>query len=208
VGERRIKVTVFYLGIVGLLVYGMGIVFIGLWLRRYPSKMNAEKASRSIQFLFFAGLGIPFLTSIFSPGLNHLDAMVGMAPLPLKGFFFIMGYVLLIPGAYFFGISIYSLYSVGSGARVFRLTERIVDKNVFRFTRNPMSLGYYILAACSGFISGSSLLTIFVLFGFIPAHLFFLKFFEEYELELRFGEVYLQYKQRVPFLIPKISEDY
>lgn len=37
--------------------------------------------------------------------------------------------------------------------------------------------------------------------------IFFLKFFEELELELRFGESYKQYKQKVPFLIPKLSAD-
>jgi hypothetical protein len=34
-----------------------------------------------------------------------------------------------------------------------------------------------------------------------------LKFFEELELGLRFGESCQQYKQRVPFLIPKLSAD-
>jgi protein-S-isoprenylcysteine O-methyltransferase Ste14 len=43
--------------------------------------------------------------------------------------------------------------------------------------------------------------------GIIPAHLLFLKFFEELELELRFGDTYKQYKQKVPFLIPKLSNE-
>jgi len=40
--------------------------------------------------------------------------------------------------------------------------------------------------------------------GIIPAHILFLKFFEELELELRFGSSYLEYKRRVPFLIPRL----
>jgi len=32
-----------------------------------------------------------------------------------------------------------------------------------------------------------------------------LKFFEELELELRFGSSYLEYKRRVPFLIPRFT---
>ena len=39
----------------------------------------------------------------------------------------------------------------------------------------------------------------------IPAHAFFLKYFEEVELELRFGESYLEYKKNVPFLIPRLG---
>jgi hypothetical protein len=37
----------------------------------------------------------------------------------------------------------------------------------------------------------------------IPVHLFYLKYFEEYELELRLGPSYLEYKQQVPFLVPR-----
>jgi protein-S-isoprenylcysteine O-methyltransferase Ste14 len=68
-----------------------------------------------------------------------------------------------------------------------------------------MSLGYSLTGLSLGFLSGSTLLTLYVLLGIIPAHLFFLKYFEEYELELRFGESYTQYKDRVPFLWPATS---
>ncbi len=68
-----------------------------------------------------------------------------------------------------------------------------------------MSLGYYLLGLSIGFLSGSSLLTLYVLLGLIPAHLFFLKYFEELELELRFGESYKQYKRKTPFLFPKMA---
>ncbi len=53
----------------------------------------------------------------------------------------------------------------------------------------------------------SNLVTFGALSGTIPAHTFFLKFFEEAELELRFGESYKQYKRRVPFLIPRVSSE-
>lgn len=68
-----------------------------------------------------------------------------------------------------------------------------------------MSLGYYLLALSVGFISSSTLLTLGFLLGLIPSHIFFLKYFEELELELRFGDSYIEYKQKVPFLIPNLS---
>jgi len=34
-------------------------------------------------------------------------------------------------------------------------------------------------------------------------HVFYLKYFEEHELALRMGPSYLEYKQRVPFLLPR-----
>jgi protein-S-isoprenylcysteine O-methyltransferase Ste14 len=195
-----------YLVLLGLLAFIMGVGILGLWLRRHPSKVNAEKSSRMMHFLFFAGLGTPLLIGVFYPGLTHLDELVGLNPLPLKSFFLITGIILAIPGLYFLGISNKSLRALGSGANAFRLTKQIVEKDIYKYTRNPMSLGYYLFLLSVGFMSGSTLLTLGVLLGIIPAHIFFLKFFEELELELRFGESYLEYKKSAPFLIPKSAK--
>jgi protein-S-isoprenylcysteine O-methyltransferase Ste14 len=183
----------------------MGVGILGFWLRKHPSKANAERSSRIMHFLFFAGLGTPLLISIFYPGLTHLDEIIDLRPLPWKSFFLITGIILAIPGLYLLGVSNKSLRALGSGANAFRLTKHIVEKDIYNYTRNPMSLGYYLFSLGVGLISGSTLLTLYVLFGLIPAHLFFLKFFEERELELRFGESYKEYKQKTPFLIPAFS---
>ena len=199
--------AVLYFGLLGFLAFILGVGILGSWLRKHPSKVNAEKSSRIMHFLFFAGLGTPLLISIFYPGLTRLDELIGLNHLPLKPFFLITGILLAIPGLYFLGISNKSLRALGSGANAFRLTKRIVEKDIYKYTRNPMSLGYYLFLLSVGFISGSTLLTLGVLLGLIPAHIFFLKYFEELELELRFGESYKQYKQKVPSLIPKLSAD-
>ena len=199
--------VVLYLGLLGLVAFIMRVWILGLWLRKHPSKVNAEKSSRIMHFLFFAGLGTPFLISVFYPGLTHLDELVGLEPLPLKPLFLIAGIILAIPGLYFLGISNKLLRSLGSGANAFRLTKQIVEKDIYKYIRNPMSLGYYLFSLSVGLMSGSTLFTLSVLLGLIPAHVFFLKFFEELELELRFGESYKEYKQKVPFLIPKLPAD-
>lgn len=196
---------VLYLGFVGLLAFVMGAAILGLWLRKYPSKANAENSSRIMHFLFFAGLGTPFLISLFYPGLTHLDDLIGLKPLPWRSVFLVAGIVLAVPGLYFLAVSNKSLRALGSGTNAFRLTKHIVEADIYRYTRNPMSLGYYLFALAAGFISGSTLLTLYVLFGLIPAHLFFLRFFEELELELRLGESYKAYKQKTSFLIPTSS---
>jgi protein-S-isoprenylcysteine O-methyltransferase Ste14 len=198
---------VLYLGLLGLLAFILGVGILGVWLRRHPSKVNAEKSSRVTHFLFFAGLGAPIFIGIFYPGLTHLDELIGLDPLPMKPLFLIAGVILAVPGLYLLGISNKLVRSLGGGANAFRLTRQIVEGDIYKRTRNPMSLGYYLFALSVGFLSGSTLLTLSVLFGLIPAHLFFLKFFEEVELELRFGESYTQYKQKVPFLIPKLTAD-
>ena len=193
---------VLYFGLVGLLAFIMGAGILGVWLRRHPSKTNAETSSRIMHFLFFAGLGTPFLISLFYPGLTHLDDLPGLEPLPWKSVFLIAGILLAVPGLYFLAVSNKSLRALGRGTNAFRLTKQIVEADIYKYTRNPMSLGYYLFSLGVALISGSTLLTLYVLLGLIPAHLFFLRFFEELELELRLGESYKEYKQKTAFLIP------
>ena len=196
---------VLYLGFVGLLAFIMGTGILGVWLRRHPSKANAERSSRIMHFLFFAGLGTPFLLSLFYPGLTHLDDLIGLKPLPWRSVFLIAGIMVAVPGLYFLALSNKSLRALGSGTNAFRLTKQIVELDIYKYTRNPMSLGYYLFALGIGFLSGSTLLTLYVLLGLVPAHLFFLRYFEELELELRFGDSYKEYKQKTSFLIPTSS---
>ena len=196
--------AILYLDLLGFLAFTLGVAVLGWWLRKHPSKPNAEKASRIAHFLFFAGLVGPGLVSVFYPGLTRLDELVGINPLPWRLFFLIAGVMLAIPGLYLMVVSNKLLRKLGSGANAFRLTQQMVEGDIYQYTRNPMSLGYYLLALGIGFISGSTVATLAVLLGIVPAHLFFLKFFEELELDLRFGESYQEYKQKVPFLIPRV----
>lgn len=196
--------AVLYLGILGVIGFVLGTVILGLWLRANPSKPNADQASRVMHFLFFAGLGAPFLIAMIYPGLTHLDALVGLEPLPWRPLCIAAGLIIGVPGLYLLGVSNRLLRAMGSGANAFRLTKQVVEQDIYRYTRNPMSLGYYLATLGLSLLIGSTLLTLYVIIGLIPAHLFFLRFFEERELELRLGEPYIQYKQDVPFLLPKI----
>ena len=198
---------VLYLILAGILVFVAGVATLGMRIRQNPTKDNAETSSQIAHFLFFAGLGLPLVISFFYPGITGLDGLTGLSPLPARALFLAVGIIIGLPGLYFFVFSNRLLRSMGSGANAFRLTKLVVEKDVYQYTRNPMSLGYYLGALGLGFIFGSTTLTLVVLLGIIPAHLFFLKFFEEKELELRFGGSYLEYKQQVPFLIPRRSID-
>jgi protein-S-isoprenylcysteine O-methyltransferase Ste14 len=193
-----------YLDLVGLLAFTLGVAVLGWWLRKHPSQRNAERSSRTIHFLFFAGLIGPGLVSVIYPGVARSDELVGINPLPWRPLFLVAGIIMAIPGLYLMVVSNRLLRKLGSGANAFRLTKQMVEGDIYQYTRNPMSLGYYLLALGIGFMSGSTVATLAVLLGIVPAHLFFLKFFEELELGLRFSESYQQYKQQVPFLIPRV----
>lgn len=191
-----------YLGLLGLVVFTGGVAVLGVWVRRRPVKPVAERASRIAHFLFFTCLGLPILIALFHPGLSRLDGLVGLEPLGGLALRIALGAALMIPGLYLMGASNVALRALGSGANAFRLTERVVLGNVFEYTRNPMSLGYYMLSLAIALFWGSTLLTLYVALGLIPAHVFFLTFFEARELEVRFGDPYRRYRARVPFLLP------
>ena len=65
-----------------------------------------------------------------------------------------------------------------------------------------MSLGYYLACVGAGLLAGSTTVTLGALLVIIPIHMLNLRYFEERELELRYGKPYIEYKQRVPFLFP------
>lgn len=191
--------------IAGSIAMAVGAILLGIWLRRNPSKENAEKSSRIMHFLFFAGQVAPPLVALFYPGISRLDDLVSLQPLPMRPVFLGIGILLAIPGFYFMAATNKLLRAIGKGTNAFVLTKHVVNDDIYKRTRNPMSLGFYLLAIALGFVTGSTFATLAAVLGIIPSHLIFIKYFEEKELELRFGESYLEYKKNVPFLFPKFG---
>ena len=68
------------------------------------------------------------------------------------------------------------------------------------FSSNSVNFGQ-LKNANNVFIADSREARFFVI---IPIHICFLKLFEERELDSRFGQPYIEYKKRVPFLIPNL----
>ena len=82
-------------------------------------------------------------------------------------------------------------------------TKKLLISGPFRHCRNPMTFGTILLYLGLGIILGSISAVIMVLV-FVALLIIYIKQIEEQELEARFGEEYLSYKQKTPFLIPKI----
>ena len=84
----------------------------------------------------------------------------------------------MIPGIYLFSASNAALKRIGRGAAAFKLTEAVVQSAVYKRMRNPMSLGYYLVAVAISLLAGSTYLTCITVLLLIPAHAFNLKYFE------------------------------
>ena len=189
----------------GMTAFVMGTLVLGKWLRRNPTKEGAERSSRVLHLMYWLGFGLPGLIGVFRPGLGRFDEVLGIPSLPARRIARVLGVVLFLIGTYFGIVSNQALRRLGSGALAFQLTNQVVHDDIYQRTRNPMSLGFYLQCLGSGLAAGSTYLTLGSLLAVIPAHIFYLKHFEELELELRFGHPYVQYRERVPFLIPGAS---
>ena len=195
--------AVIMLQIVGWAAFVVGTLFAGRHLRQHRDKATAEKTSRVMQGLFFAGLVIPAGLGLFYPGYLQYDALLGVPPLPLRALTLVVGGILLLAGLYLVAVSLAALRRLGHGANAFRLTTQLVAGDIYQRTRNPMSLGYYMCCISAGLLAGSTTITVFALIAIIPTHLLYLIYFEDLEVGLRLGPAYLAYKQNVPFLIPR-----
>jgi len=81
---------------------------------------------------------------------------------------------------------------------------KLVTDGPYAYSRNPMMTGLFMVMAGIGIFSGSITLTFFMTPLFVFMSILEFKYFEEPELEKRFGKEYCKYKERTPIIIPKI----
>jgi protein-S-isoprenylcysteine O-methyltransferase Ste14 len=80
----------------------------------------------------------------------------------------------------------------------------LVTTGIFTYTRNPMTFGYTLLPLGMGLLFRSLGMTLFIPAIVVALQLIIIKRREEPNLTRRFGEQYLEYKRKTPFLIPSI----
>lgn len=192
------------LQVFGACTFVGGTYALGRSIRKNPEREFAERRSRSGHLLIYACLVFPATLGIFYPGLTRLDGVIGIGRLPFRNIVLPLGYLLLFAGLSLMYAAYLGLTYRGQGAPAFKLTKKLVVGGIHRRTRNPMSLGFYLTCLGVSLAAGSTYCTLGTLLVLVPAHLFYLKYIEERELEIRFGETYRAYRQNVPFMIPKV----
>lgn len=156
---------------------------------------------------FFAHL-IVFLSMLFGyPQFAHhpqLFSLPHWLTIALAAFLFGLWLVFAVPVPFKFIFTLRSLaVPKDQGYNTF-LQPRLVVTGAFKYCRHPMALGLYAFYVAF-FILYPSLYTLLSVFlGFIPAHLFFVIYYEQRELEARFGQQYLDYKAHTPFIFPRL----
>jgi protein-S-isoprenylcysteine O-methyltransferase Ste14 len=141
------------------------------------------------------------IVEAFKIGLRHAAVSIPgdwVIPLPAP-----LGLVLfIVTGA--IGVSAVATLALrGLGAPfAIALSQRLALDWLYAWTRNPMVLGTLLALGSMGLMFRSLFLVGWALLV-AAALIFMLKVYEERELELRFGDAYLEYKRRTPFLWPR-----
>jgi len=84
-------------------------------------------------------------------------------------------------------------------------TQVLLVSGPFRLCRNPMGLGAIMAYLGVSLLTGS-LSSILCAVLFAALFIFYVKGFEEKELEARFGVSYRAYRESTPFIIPRLGK--
>ena len=182
--------------IVGGMLLTFPLVWIGrMILDRHQTISHAVLITTFVHFGLGFAFGIPIVL-VLNTHQNWPDLVL---PVPT-----VIGFILvLITGTVTF-LTVANLALKGLGAPFFiKLSQKLATDWMYAWTRNPMVLSVLLFALSLGIWFQSTMFVLWVLILFAPALLFFVKVFEERELELRFGASYLEYKSKTPMLFPR-----
>jgi len=175
-------------------------------MKRYQdwAKHEYSLRQRFIALAFAAPfflLIFPFLLIVAS---NAIDAWLHLPRFSMGAVQWIVALLLIAAGLSLGLGSIQTQIDIGRGTPVPMMpTMSLVVKGPFAYCRNPMTLGTYIAYSGLGVWIGSySALAIVLILTAVL--LTYVKLWEEKELEIRFGDAYLEYKQNTPFILPRL----
>jgi protein-S-isoprenylcysteine O-methyltransferase Ste14 len=183
-----------------IIVGGVLLVFPLVWLGRkiLDRHLTASDVAWITTFVQFA-VGSLFGVAIIRAVITHRDWSGWTLPLPAE-----IGLSLAIITGAAFLLTVVNLALKGFGAPFFiALSRKLAADWLYAWTRNPMVLAALVFLLSLGIWFQSALFVLWVLILFAPALLFFVKVYEERELEFRFGASYLEYKSRTPMLFPR-----
>jgi protein-S-isoprenylcysteine O-methyltransferase Ste14 len=162
------------------------------------TQAHSDRLRRRVIALFFAGL---LFLAMLAVGIGWVCAGWGSFQMGWINHF--LGPVLAASGLALVVWSVHVQVVLGRGTPAPQVaTLKLVTQGPYAYTRNPMTLGalllYLGISAWMG--SGVVLILTVVVFG---ALLTFIYVHETRELTERFGNAYLEYRQKTPFLLPR-----
>ena len=183
-----------------IIVGGVLMTFPLVWLGRkiLDRQQTIGHAVWTTIFVHF-GLGFTFGIPIVRAVSTYHDWSGWVLPIP-----YVIGLVLVIITGAAFLLTMINLALKGFGAPFFIvLSRKLAADWMYAWTRNPMALAGLAFFLSLGIWFQSALFVLWVLIVLAPAYVFFVKVYEERELEIRFRASYLEYKSRTPMFFPR-----
>jgi len=171
-------------------------ILVGRWiLDRHPEPDWAAWATTYVH----TGIGFLLVIPIVRAIVTHQQWAGPVIPMPAGA-----GLVLVILTGVAALVTVVNLALKGLGAPFFiSLSRKLATDWTYAWTRNPMVLAVFAFFLSLGLWFQSTFFVLWTLMLFVPAMLFFIKVYEERELEIRFGASYLEYKSKTPMLFPR-----
>lgn len=172
---------------------------------------GAEKPDIKFSKLFFYAL-IFVVAPVFTYLTGrYLDGILKLPTFPPWPFNLISGFAVFLAGLALGVKSTRILYLNGKGLPWGELedssqSKELVVEGPYKYTRNPIVLGYSMLPCGMGLMFRSPGMTIFVTVLLIVINFVWVKYREEPVLENRFGQKYREYRENTPFILPRLSE--
>jgi len=158
---------------------------------------------RLVMLLFLAPIFLFVLPFLFIRLGARLDQWLQWPPILSRPFNLILGWLLILSGWLLGMWANHSQFNIGRGTPLpLMATQQLIVQPPYTYCRNPMALGaigMYLGVAILFRSIGAMILVLLFTIGLLT----YIKLLEEKEMEIRFGEEYLAYKGRTPFLIPR-----
>jgi len=152
-----------------------------------------------VGFLFLCFLALFFVASFGMDSWLHFPSIIYI-PWTL-----IIGLVLLVPGCILF-LWTWTLFVMARGTPVpINPPKKLVTEGIYSFSRNPMQTGIYLVFFAVGLLTGSLVLTFIFTPLLIILMTVYVKKVEERELEIQFGQQYLDYRKKVGMYFPVVG---
>ena len=179
-------------------------------MRIITENKKLSRKKKRIYVLIGSGIYVmiilPIIGILVSMALNNLLNLPKIIPTPYN---FVVAAIILIVGFFWAIWSNIEIYKRGNGSPVpFKDTHtlNIVTSGPYKYTRNPMIFGYILIWIGLGILINSFFLTVGFSLIILILLVLVVKLWEEKNLEKRFGNQYLEYKEKVSFIIPFLKK--
>ena len=146
---------------------------------------------------------LPFIVTVVVPYIIHSSQNTFLK----DGFFItLVGIISFVDGLALFLYSVILFFFYGRGTLApWSPTQKLVIRGPYKYCRNPMITGVFLMLIGEGLIFHSINILIWAAVFFVGNTLYFI-YKEEPDLEKRFGDEYRRYKQNVPRWIPRLRQ--